>query len=94
MLRLLQVIVALLIIPMMCLGMMSGLSGGGLNPSYQRIGQVLLVLSPLAGIAAVVVSFILQRLELSFPAYAAVAAPLVMWFVLMAWLQRETGFFF
>lgn len=91
--RSLQVIVLCLIIPMMCLGMMAGLSGGGLNPTFQRIGQILLVLSPLIGLIGLVGSIILWRIGQPQLAYIAISVPIVMWFGLLIWLQVETGFF-
>ena len=91
---LLQIAVSCLIVPMMCLGIMASLSGGGMTPAYQRIGQILLVLPPITGILAVVISFILQRLGLSTLAYVALAVPILIWVGLLIWLQRETGFFF
>jgi len=94
MFRLLQVTVALLIIPMMCLGMMIGLSGGSIEPSTQRITEILLMLPPVAGIAALVASFVLWRLDWSRLAYASLVAPLLIWVGLLIWAQQETGFFF
>jgi len=94
MFRLLQVTVALLIIPMMCLGMMIGLSGGSIEASRERIAETLLMVPPVAGIAALVASFILWRLDWSRLAYAALIAPLLIWVGLLIWAQQETGFFF
>ncbi len=93
-LRVLQVAVALSIIPMMCLGVMSGLSGGGLTPAFQRIGQLLLTLSPIVGVGGVAASILLWRWQLPVLAYAVIIIPLVMWVWLIVWLQSATGFFY
>ena len=93
MLPLLQVVVFCMIIPMMCLGIMAGLSGGGMNPAFQRIGQLLLVLSPLLGILGIAASFILHRMGQTLIAYILLAVPVMIWVGLLIWLQRETQFF-
>lgn len=77
----------------MALGLMAGLSGGGGTPSFQRIGQLLLVPAPLAGVVAVVVSLVLQQVGLASAAYAILAVPVLLWAGLVLWLQRATGFF-
>lgn len=94
MLRLLQIVVSLMVVPMMCLGIMASLSGGGMNPAFQRIGQLLLTLAPLAGILGVAASFILQRMEQTLLAYIVLTVAILVWIGLLVWLQRETGFFF
>lgn len=93
-LGLLQVGVGCLIIPMMCLGLMAGLSGGGLTPSFQRIGELLLGVSPALGIVSLIISVVLARFGFTTLAYVAIAFPLVFWIVMIVWLQRDTGFFF
>jgi len=93
MLRLFQVMTFCMIVPMVCLGIMAGLSGGGMTPAYQRIGQSLFTISPLVGIVGVVASVILQRMGYPTLAYVALGIPIVVWIGLLIWLQRETGFF-
>lgn len=93
MFRLLQVVVSCMIVPMVCLGFMAGLSGGGLNPAFQRIGQTMIVVSPIVGIVAIVASFILHRMEQTQLAYVSLAIPIVVWIGLLIWLQLETQFF-
>jgi len=82
-----------MIAPMMCLGIMASLSGGGMNPAFQRIGQLLLTLAPLVGFLGVAASFILQRTGQTLLAYLALAVPVLIWVGLVIWLQRDTQFF-
>jgi hypothetical protein len=91
--RVLQILVPLAIVPMMALGLMSMLSGGGMTPAYQQIGRVMLWLSPLAGIAGLILSLVLWHFGQSLLAYLAILTPLLVWAGLLLWLQIETGFF-
>jgi len=93
MLRILQVIIACMIIPVMCLGIMAAFSGGGMTPAFQQIGKLLLTLAPLVGIIGIIASLILQRVGVSPLAYIALAVPVIVWVGLIIWLQRATGFF-
>jgi len=92
-LRILQIVTGLLLIPMFCLGLMAGLSGGGLNPAYQRIGGLMLW-SPAVGILGLIVAELLHRFQLPTAALMAIFIPLLVWIGLLVWLQVETGFFF
>jgi hypothetical protein len=91
--RILQVVDLLLLVPMFCLGVMVGLSGGGLNPVLGHISGWLLF-SPLVGIAGVVAAEVLRRYEQPTLAVIAAVIPLLLWIGLLIWLQRDTGFFF
>jgi hypothetical protein len=91
--RILQVVDLLLLVPMFCLGVMVGLSGGGLNPVLGVISGWMLF-SPLVGIAGVVAAEVLRRYEQPVLALIAAVVPLILWMVLIVWLQRETNFFF
>jgi len=94
MLRILQILVGFLIVPMMCLGIMSAMSGGGVTPAFQEIGGRLIRLSPLVGITSVGASWLLERMHLKPLAYAALVVPIVMWVALVVDLHRRTNFFF
>ncbi len=85
--RLLQVLVPLAIVPMMVLGFLSGLSGGGMVPAYQRIGRLLIFLSPVVGLAGLILSLILWHFEQSLLAYIAILTPAAMWVGLFLWLR-------
>ena len=61
MLRISQVVVISAIVPMMCLGLMASLSGGGTNPAFQRIGGQLTSLSPIVGVICLIFSWLLQQ---------------------------------
>jgi len=93
MLRKSQIVVLSTILPMMCLGGMSALSGGGVTPAFQEIGGRLMKLSPLVGITSVGASWLLERLRLKPLAYAVLVVPIVMWVVMVADLHRRTNFF-
>ena len=93
-LRILQVIDFLLIGPMMCLGLMAGLSGGGLTPALQQVGTALLVVSPILAVVAIVAAEILLRVQLPIIGYVALAIPLLFWVAGVVWLQITTRFFF
>lgn len=94
MFRLLQVINFLMIVPIMCLGMMSSLSGGGMTPAFQQIGRYMLLTPVPTALASIIIAEILWRLEQPILAYIALAVPFVIWVGLLVWLQIETGFFF
>lgn len=93
MFRLLQIVDILIILPMMALGLMAGLSGGGLTPAFQRIGQLMLVTPPFVSIIAVIVAEILWRVDQKSWAYVVVLLPLVWYIGLIIWLQTSTRFF-
>ncbi len=93
MLRKSQIVVLSTILPMMCLGVMSAMSGGGAIPAFQEIGRHLMKLSPLVGIISVGASWLLERLRLKPLAYAVLVVPIVMWVVMVADLHRRTNFF-
>ncbi|MEO1165999.1 MAG: hypothetical protein AAFV98_19605 [Chloroflexota bacterium] len=93
MLRLFQILTACMIVPVMCLGLMSSLSGGGMTPAFQQIGQSLMTIAPLVGIATVVASVLLQRADRPILAYIVLVVPIIFWIGQLIWLQRETGFF-
>lgn len=94
MLRVLHAINLLMIVPMIACGFMSSLSGGGLNPAYQRIGQILIVVSPIMPVVCVVIAEVLWRYNQPYPAYIINVIPLLVWIGLLIWLQIATGFFF
>ncbi len=93
MLRILQITIGLSIVPMMCLGLMASLSGGGTNPAFQRIGGQLTSLSPIVGVICLIVSWLLQRSGRPRMAYVILVIPLIIWGFLIFQLHRETGFF-
>jgi len=92
--RLFQILTLLGIVPMMLLGLMSGLSGGGLTPIYQRLGVFLMVKSPIIAVVCLVVAEVFWRLDQTTLAQLVCAVPGVMWLGLLAWLQYKTGFFY
>lgn len=83
----------LLILPMMAIGMMAGLSGGGLNPAYQRIGTQFLVWSTPLAIGCTFFAELLWRLGLTLPAYLLNLTPLLVWSGLWFQLRRSTNNF-
>ena len=93
MLRISQVVVISAIVPMMCLGVMSAMSGGGAISAFQEIGGRLMRLSPWVGLTSVGASWLLERLRLKPLAYAVLVVPIVMWVVMVADLHRRTNFF-
>lgn len=93
MLRKSQIAVAGAILPMMALGLMSSLSGGGLTPAFQQIGGKLMNLSPVVGLASVATSWLLEQISLKPLAYLVLCIPCAMWGMLIMRLNRETGFF-
>lgn len=94
MFRLLQILDVILILPMIVLGFMAGLSGGGVTPAFQRIGQLMLVVAPIVGIICVIVAEILWRGNQPTAATLVVLIPLAVYVGLVIWLQVATGFFF
>lgn len=95
MFRLLHLINILLIVPMMACGFMSMMSGGGQTPIYQDLGILLLMASPVVGIASVLLAEVIWRLAPNLRRIAVLIdfMPIMMWAGLMIWLQVETGFF-
>lgn len=87
--RVLQILVPLAIVPMMAIGFMSSLSGGGMTPAYQRIGGLLIWLSPVIGLAGLILSLILWHFGQSLLAYTAILTPLVIWAGLILWLRMQ-----
>jgi hypothetical protein len=79
MLWVLHVMNLLLIIPMMAIGMMMGLSGGGTKPILQFIGARMLVWSPMVAVLSVITSEILWQLDFTIIAYIVNLIPLTMW---------------
>jgi len=94
MFRLFQLLTVLAIVPMMLLGLMSGFSGGGSNPVYQRVGGWLLVNAPIIAIVCLIIAEILWRANQAVLAQVVCAIPALVWFGLLAWLQYKTGFFY
>ncbi len=93
-LRVMQVIVLLLMCPMIALGVMSSLSGGGGTPTFQEIGGRLVGISFFLPIALLIVSEVVHRwLKLTPVSLVLLVIPLVLWGWLVVRLQRETGFF-
>ena len=93
MFRLLQVIDVLLFFPILALGFMSGLSGGGHNVWFQRIGTVMLWLAP-ASVVCVIIAEVLWRLNQQTLAFGLLILPIVTWVGLIIALQVKTKFFF
>ena len=93
MLQIFRIAIVIMIIPTMCLGFMVGLSGGGLNPTFQNIGTLLITVAPIIGILGVIGSFILNRMGRSHLAYISLSIPFLVWVGLVIWLQLETAFF-
>ena len=93
MFRLLQGLDVILFFPILALGFMSALSGGGLNPAFQRIGQLMIYLAPVT-IVCVIVAEVLWRNAQPTIAYIVLIVPIVIWIGLILWLQLATEFFF
>lgn len=93
MFRILQLISILMIIPMMCLGLMVGLSGGGLNPTFQQIGRYLFTTPIPMAVVCLILAEVLWRMNQTVPAYIVMGGLLIVWSGLLVWLQLETGFF-
>lgn len=97
-LRIVEGLVGLLILPMMALGLMASLSGGGMTPAFQEIGSRLIVWSLFVPLVCLVLAEVVHRF-VKLPPYATViaiviaAVPIAMWVWLVVWLERETGFF-
>ena len=93
MLTILQVLTGLLIIPMMCLGLMAGFSGGGNIPAFQQIGGWMLVIAPIASIIGIVASVVLRQMQHQNVAYFVISMALLLNIFLIVWLQIKTNFF-
>ena len=93
-LRVLQVLVFLLVLPMIALGVMASLSGGGVTPAFQEIGGRLIGLSFFVSLPLLIASEVIHRwLKLTPVSLILLVIPLIMWGWLLVRLQRETGFF-
>lgn len=93
-LRIVQVVVVLMICPMVALGVMSSLSGGGMTPAYQIIGGRLVSWSFLIVIPLLLASEAVHRwLKLTPLAILVCLVPFGVWAWLLVALERETGFF-
>lgn len=92
--RVLQCATLLCVIPMMLLGLMLGLSGGGLKPIYQRVGARFLVGMPVVVIACLIFAEILWRNDANPFAYIVILLPFGLWISQLAWVQYHTRFFF
>jgi hypothetical protein len=96
-LRILQLVVALLIIPMGAIGMMAGLSGGGDVEARQQIAATMAVNSLYIPIPAIVIAEIIYRLMRHTPLPNFYVIPvLVMLIPLGMWVNyfiqlRSTG---
>lgn len=93
MFRLLQIMDILLIFPMVILGLIVGLSGGGSNQWNRWWSKIVFRLAPM-GIVGALIAEIIWRFNIESIAYAVVLAPLVIWFGLLVLLQKKTHFFF
>ncbi|GEM_PF-1854928 len=93
MFRLIQVIDLLIFFPMLILGLMVGLSGGGLNPWAQKLGGIMFRFSPMCIVSVIVAEFA-WRFNLELIAYGLVLTPIVVWLCLLIVLQKKTRFFF
>lgn len=93
MFRLLQVLNVILILPILVLGLMSRLSGGGMKPAFQRIGIMMMYLAP-ATVVCVIIAELLWRGPQSILAQGLLIVPILMWIGLIVWLQRATQFFY
>ncbi|MEO0563747.1 MAG: hypothetical protein AAF125_16695 [Chloroflexota bacterium] len=92
--RVIQGIVGLMICPMLALGFMSSLSGGGNIPAFQIIGQRLVLLSvTLAPVCLIIAEVVHRRFKLTPVAIVVCLVPVAAWAWLSYTLQRETGFF-
>ncbi len=76
---------------MMVLGLMSGLSGGGQTPAYQRIGLRLMVHSPFLVLGCLLVGGVAWGLGITPVACGAALVPPGYLAFQMLLLQRETG---
>ncbi len=93
MFRLLQIIDVLLFFPILALGLMSGLSGGGLTPAFQQIGTMMMWLAP-ASVVCAIIAEVLWRMNQQPLAYSVLVLPIIIWIGLIIALQVTTGFFF
>ncbi|MEO1287649.1 MAG: hypothetical protein AAFV93_07765 [Chloroflexota bacterium] len=92
-LRILQVLTVLPIVPTMCIGLMVAMSGGSTTTPFYSIGMRLLVLSPLVAIVSLGVPLLLERKDMTLFAYIILAVPFALWAYLLIDLQNKTGFF-
>jgi len=93
MLRVFELLIGVLVVAMICLGLMSALSGGGMTPAFQRIGNILMAGSPIVGLICIVLAEVLGRTQYRPFAYGVLLIPIIFWVVMIIWLQRATGFF-
>jgi hypothetical protein len=93
-LRIIQGLNAVLICPMIALGLMSSLSGGGMTPAFQEIGGRMMGYGLFAPIVCILVAEGIYRLtSRAWLAIPVLLVPLGIWVWLIVLLQRETGFF-
>ncbi|MEM6281426.1 MAG: hypothetical protein AAF787_04460 [Chloroflexota bacterium] len=93
-LRIAQIINAVMIVPIFCLGMMVSLSGGGVTPAYQQIGGQLMLMAFAAPLVCVALAEGVYRLAQQ-PLIGAVVCliPFGVWVWLCIRLENATGFF-
>lgn len=91
--RALHILNLLLIVPIMCLGLMVSMSGGSSTTPFYRIGMLLLVASPIVALICMLLAEVIWRQTGHGVAILVGLIPLVVWGVLITWLQRVTGFF-
>jgi hypothetical protein len=93
-LRILQIVDGLLILPMLALGFMSSLSGGGMTPAFQEIGQRMIATVLYLPVPCIIIAEILhRRTSFTWAGVVFAAIPLVVWAWLVLRLQVATGFF-
>ncbi|MEL6270777.1 MAG: hypothetical protein AAFV33_15230 [Chloroflexota bacterium] len=93
--RVMQIAIVLLICPMVTLGLMSGLSGGGMTPAFQIIGGRLMGWSvPLVLACVGLAELIYRRTGQLAIAAALCLIPIGVWAWLVVSLQQQTGFFY
>ncbi len=91
--RIFQVINGLLICPMLALGVMASLSGGGVTPAFQIIGGRLMWMSLVVPAVCIALAELIYR-RFGWPfALPLLIVPLVVWAWLVIELQLQTGFF-
>lgn len=93
MLLTLQVLLALICIPMFFVGFATSLSKAAGAPIFKRLFRPGLLLAPLIAILAIIGSMFLSLAGLRGLALAVAGLPLLLWAVSAAWLQHKTRFF-
>jgi hypothetical protein len=82
-----------IVFPILALGFMSALSGGGNTPEFQLIGMLMAYLAPVT-LVSVFITELFWRNAHSTIAYPVLIAPVIIWIVLIIWLQMTSQFFF